>query len=649
MSDIKQSKKESRKESRKESKKESRKESKKESNTEPNITITPLQPLEFKTTPLSISTCTVITNLNSKNNLGLISRFISIYEQFSPELNEKTGGLYNLEFYGNCARGETLIDKIKDEFNNQATIKFKYWGFRNVNIKIFANGTLQMTGLKDEDEAKIVSELLINILKNIKINITTDIKTLAEISKTYDFQLIYNLDTKSVSYYRKYYDRFLKDYEFDTDLVYGTNGPNGSNGINEGHNFVNLNRKNFVKGIHNIYNINSDPLEEENKSFLKENNWNGDLYIRNTIDKINRIKDYFTSDLENTLSNCKTLLEVKQGIEELMKKYTDFKFTLLDKLISDIGKDMFSNDKQTLIDIKHEIFKFNRVYKNFLEKKINRLVTIRTIDITICNYVKEYLLLKDAEDTEDAEDAEVKEVTEVKETKNLLNKTIQIPIEQIELITKNITEPHNYFVSDINTVLINSDFSINHNINLKKMAKLLKKKGLYNSYEPDEYPGVLTKYYYNPNNIIQGICNCAIHCSTKEKHSICTKITISLFRPGSIIITGARTLHQLMLTYDEIIKILKENLEYIKGADYEDDNKNIALMNNEYRKISRKPRLFFIKKTNIIDFDEGTNTKEPIRRNQYEGTNTKEPIRRNQYEGTNTKEPRFPRAPSFNN
>ena len=588
MSDIKQSKKESRKESKKESKKESRKESKKESNTEPNITITPLQPLEFKTTPLSISTCTVITNLNSKNNLGLISRFISIYEQFSPELNEKTGGLYNLEFYGNCARGETLIDKIKDEFNNQATIKFKYWGFRNVNIKIFANGTLQMTGLKDEDEAKIVSELLINILKNIKINITTDIKTLAEISKTYDFQLIYNLDTKSVSYYRKYYDRFLKDYEFDTDLVYGTN---------EGHNFVNLNRKNFVKGIHNIYNINSDPLEEENKSFLKENNWNGDLYIRNTIDKINRIKDYFASDLENTLSNCKTLLEVKQGIEELMKKYTDFKFTLLDKLLSDIGKDMFSNDKQTLIDIKHEIFKFNRVYKNFLEKKINRLVTIRTIDITICNYVKEYLLQKDAEDAEDAE---------VKETKNLLNKTIQIPIEQIELITKNITEPHNYFVSDINTVLINSDFSINHNINLKKMAKLLKKKGLYNSYEPDEYPGVLTKYYYNPNNIIQGICNCAIHCSTKEKHSICTKITISLFRPGSIIITGARTLHQLMLTYDEIIKILKENLEYIKGADYEDDNKNIALMNNEYRKISRKPRLFFIKKTNIIDFVEGT-------------------------------------------
>ena len=98
-------------------------------------------PLEFKSTPLSISTCTLITNLNSKINLGLITRFINIYDQYSTELNEKEGGIYNLEFYGNCARGETLIDKIKDEFNNQATIKFKYWGFRNVNIKIFANGT----------------------------------------------------------------------------------------------------------------------------------------------------------------------------------------------------------------------------------------------------------------------------------------------------------------------------------------------------------------------------------------------------------------------------------------------------------------------------------------------------------------------------
>ena len=31
--------------------------------------------------------------------------------------------------------------------------------------------------------------------------------------------------------------------------------------------------------------------------------------------------------------------------------------------------------------------------------------------------------------------------------------------------------------------------------------------------------------------------------------------------------------------------------------------KKIALLNNEFRKISRKPRIFYIKKTNILDYE----------------------------------------------
>ena len=182
--------------------------------------VTKEQATEFKASPLSISTCTVITNLNAKIHLGLLSRFINVYEQNAPELDLKAGGAYNLEFYGNCARGETLIDKIKPEFNNQATLKFKYWGFRNVNVKIFANGTLQMTGLKYEDEAKEVGALIIEIIKNIKISITSDITTLKNSAKTCDFQLIYDPISKNVFYYRKYYERFLNAYNFDTDLVY---------------------------------------------------------------------------------------------------------------------------------------------------------------------------------------------------------------------------------------------------------------------------------------------------------------------------------------------------------------------------------------------------------------------------------------------
>ena len=191
----------------------------------------------------------------------------------------------------------------------------------------------------------------------------------------------------------------------------------------------------------------------------------------------------------------------------------------------------------------------------------------------------------------------------VSDSVNDSNNTINIPLEKLELSANIITEPHNYYVSGTETVLINSDLSINHNINLKKISKILKKEGLFNTYDPDEYPGVLTKYYHNPNNVVQGICNCPVHCSTREKHSICTKVTISVFRPGSIIITGARNLTHLMAAHDKILKVLKDNIEIIKGVDNEDDNKQVAILNNEFRKISKKSRLFFIKKDQIIDYN----------------------------------------------
>jgi len=581
------------------------------------------EPIVFKATNVAISTCTVLTNLNSKINLGLISRFIAVHDQYSSVLDDKTGGIYNLEFYGNCARGETLIDKIKDEFNNQATIKFKYWGFRNVNVKFFANGKLQMTGLKYEDEAKEVANLLINIINNINIPIKTNIDSLKNIDKTYDFQLIYDPKTNNVFYYRKYYDRFLTPYMFDTDIIYNTNtntntnmnisetqesdqvvprkqkGKNIDNGGHKGLSQVNYNRKGFIKGIHDIY---QDTIEEGHSSFLKENQWYGDNYIKTIISKIEHIKTYFIYELENILNKSNTLIEVKVNIDIIIKKYTDFKFTQLDKILSDINKNLYNDDEQTLSNLKNEIFKYHKQYIHLLEKKVNRLVNIRTIDITICNAVKNYILKGSfGSDSVRESDSRVPEMGSSIDAE--LDIDLKIPLEKLELLNDMITEPHNYYVSGTETVLINSDLSINHNINLKKISKILKNEGLFNTYDPDEYPGVLTKYYYNPNNVVQGICNCPVHCSTREKHSICTKVTISVFRPGSIIITGARKLLHLMSAHDKILKILKDNIKIIKGIDNEDDHKQIAILNNEFRKISKKTRLFFIKKDQIIDYE----------------------------------------------
>ena len=566
--------------------------------------------IEFKVSPVSISTCTVLTNLNSKLNLGLISRFIPIHDQYSKVLDDKSGGIYNLEFYGNCARGETLIDKIKDEFNNQATIKFKYWGFRCVNVKFFANGKLQMTGLKYENEAKEIAQLLINIINNITITVKTSIEHIiisnsdsdSSNGNKNDFQLIYDKHTNNVFYYRKSYDRFLIQYEFDTDIIYNAKCLDNFNIKDK---TVNFNRKNYVKEIHDSYN---DTIESKNTSFLKENEWYDDNTIKTIITKIEHIKYYFTFELEQALINSYTLIDIKKNIEGIIKKYTDFKFIPLDKILGNIHKNLYNDDEQTISNLKNEIFKFNKQYINLLEKKINRLVNIRTIDISICNFVKNYLIEEGKIEEEKVEKEKVEEgkieeekIVEGKvEKQKVENNIITIPLEKLELNNTIITEPHNYNITETQTVLINSDLSINHNIDLKRISKILKREGLFNTYEPDDYPGVLTKYYYNDNNDIQGICNCPIHCSTREKHSICTKITISVFRPGSIIITGARKIIHLMSAHDKILEVLKTNIEYVKGIDNEDDNKQIAILNNEFRKISKKPRLFFIKKEQIV-------------------------------------------------
>lgn len=593
-------------------------------------------PTIFKSTNLIISTCTVLTNLNSKINLGLFSRFVDIYGQTSPELDKKSGGIYNLEFYGNCARGETLIDKIKDEFNNQATIKFKYWGFRNINIKVFANGKLQMTGLKYENEAKEVGELLIDILNKINVKVLKDITKVGEINNEYDFQLVYDAKNKNVNYYRKYYDRFIEPYKnileteiynveikktdlSNVDLPIKKSNKKGKIQVKEeikeevkNNIIVDFVRKGYIKNIHDKY---IDLIENEYNDKLKDKLWCGDNYIKKTIDKIERIKNNFSKELENILSNGKNLYEVKINVEKLIEKYTDFTYPELDKILYDIGKNVYKTDEQTIIDVKCEIFKYNKMYRQQLEKKINRLITIRIIDIIICYYIKEYLETLKEEELKDFPDILSIPINKINVDINTETNIIDIKtdndIKTETNITDNKTENNGkkFFVSGTETVLINSDLSINHNINLKTMSKVLKKLGLYNSYEPDEYPGVLTKYYFNPNNKVQGLCNCPQHCSTKEKHSICSKITISIFRPGSVIITGARNLEQLMSAHDLIIKILREHIDIIrKTKENDDDNeqKQIALMNNEFRKISKKPRLFYIKKSNIIDFSKIT-------------------------------------------
>lgn len=589
------------------------------------------KPYEFKATELAISTCTIITNINGEIDLDYFSRFVPVYNQSHKDLELKSGGIYNIEYYGNLTRGEYSNDKIKDEFSNQATLKFKYWGFRHVNVKLFMNGKLQMTGLKSKDESELVSKLIIDIIRKVQITVipmNTFIQNSAKM--THDFQLVIDTEKKRVYYYRSNYNKCLKLFTQNTTVpdttdtttttvstTTSTNSDdeddvqdskdvtqnstlnvtpdptpiqitiNTEKPIYQPNNQITYNNsryrrnRNVVTYVPEIIPLKPylEHTSPEHITQLLANSWFSDAEVLKTLEKLEKIKEQFIKDYSNLLCNIKTLYELKNCLETIIDTYTDFRSTELDSIKSNIHKALTTpNNDEFIVEFKEQLHDLFKIYKTNFEKKINRYQIIRNTDVDICTTIEKYLNTLATTTTPDI-------YTNIP---NLINMNDIIPFP-------------NYFVSDIKIVLINSDYLVNTNFNLKKVSKLLKKLGYFNSYEPDDYPGVLTRFYYNTNNVKSGICNCLVHCSTKDKKSICTKITISIFRPGSIIITGARDVEQLKTAYNFIYKVISDNINLIRGVENDTEQKQVALLNNEFRKISRKPRLFYIKKSDIVN------------------------------------------------
>jgi len=125
-------------------------------------------------------------------------------------------------------------------------------------------------------------------------------------------------------------------------------------------------------------------------------------------------------------------------------------------------------------------------------------------------------------------------------------------------------------IEELNTQLLNSDYSVNATILRTKLHKLLTRTyNLFSTYESTIYQGVNTKYYYNearkPDQAA-GICHCQGRCDGKgtgKGEGQCKKITISAFQTGSIIITGARFLKQIDEAYVYFNKILNEHCSEI--------------------------------------------------------------------------------------
>jgi hypothetical protein len=115
-------------------------------------------------------------------------------------------------------------------------------------------------------------------------------------------------------------------------------------------------------------------------------------------------------------------------------------------------------------------------------------------------------------------------------------------------------------------------------------------KNLFTKFNPEKYRGLIIGYYWNTEKESQdGICLCKSKCNGKgigTGDGKCKKITISIFKSGSVIITGGRLVKQIEDAYSTINDIFKENyyeinklsiLDFIdeeESTNYEDEENN---------------------------------------------------------------------------
>ena len=134
---------------------------------------------------------------------------------------------------------------------------------------------------------------------------------------------------------------------------------------------------------------------------------------------------------------------------------------------------------------------------------------------------------------------------------------------------------------DVDTVLINSNFSCNYYIDRDILSHILKYDyNLHVVYDPCSYPGIQCKFYYNKDNALNnGICNCEKKCTKKgsgKGKNQCLEISFMVFRTGSVLIVGHCDENILNKIYRFLKKILIKECPKIKIASSEKKVKSKA-------------------------------------------------------------------------
>ena len=115
-----------------------------------------------KPTELRISTITAICSINTLVNLAVVMEALPINDcvKYIEHGTHHKG-----------ARLKKISEKKKMKkkiFQNQATLILKISPTRHANVKIFRNGKVQMTGLKNIEDGHVAAHMLVDLLRPLK-------------------------------------------------------------------------------------------------------------------------------------------------------------------------------------------------------------------------------------------------------------------------------------------------------------------------------------------------------------------------------------------------------------------------------------------------------------------------------------------------
>ncbi len=128
-------------------------------------------------------------------------------------------------------------------------------------------------------------------------------------------------------------------------------------------------------------------------------------------------------------------------------------------------------------------------------------------------------------------------------------------------------EPEKASIDRFSVQLINTDYELNKLINQDALHKILiNEYNLFSMLEKTIYQGVNTKFFYNTKNPKIGICECEKTCKgqgTGDGEGECKRITMSIFRTGKIIITGARKIEEIKAAYNFLNDVFKKHSDTV--------------------------------------------------------------------------------------